>query len=273
MWRRWMWPASCAGYGRRKNCRREFLRKCCSGTSPPTPADGLRLDPDDPRLLLHELASSGTEEDLGRSILGCGDGPAAFNSALTRRGGCVVSCDPLYRFSAGQIRGRIEATRGTIMEQLRRSRGDYVWDLLPSPEALESVRLAAMEEFLADFEEGREEVRYLAAELPHLPFAPGRFDLALCSHLLFLYSGQLSLEFHRAALLELCRVAREVRIFPLLDLGGAKSPYVERLAGEFAEAGHEVELRRVPYEFQKGADEMMRVRASVPGEVRRLCRV
>ncbi|HEX9123420.1 MAG TPA: hypothetical protein VF984_08680 [Actinomycetota bacterium] len=34
--------------------------------APPTPADGLRLDPDDPRLLLHELASAETQEDLGR---------------------------------------------------------------------------------------------------------------------------------------------------------------------------------------------------------------
>lgn len=28
-----------------------------------------------------------TKEDLGRRILGCGDGPAGFNAELTKRGG------------------------------------------------------------------------------------------------------------------------------------------------------------------------------------------
>jgi hypothetical protein len=50
------------------------------------------------------------DADLARSILGCGDGPASFNAELTRRGGRVVSADPIYRFSADQIRSRIDAT-------------------------------------------------------------------------------------------------------------------------------------------------------------------
>lgn len=45
--------------------------------------------------------------DLGQRILGCGDGPAAFNAALTARGGQVVSVDPLYAFDAVQIHARI----------------------------------------------------------------------------------------------------------------------------------------------------------------------
>ena len=44
--------------------------------------------------------------------------------------------------------------------------------------------------------------------------------MALCSHLLFLYSDHLDAAFHRAAIRDLCRVAGEVRIFPLLALGG-----------------------------------------------------
>jgi len=46
--------------------------------------------------------------------------------------------------------------------------------------------MAAMQEFLADYRAGGREGRYMAATLPHLPFADGAFDLALCSHLLFL---------------------------------------------------------------------------------------
>ena len=59
---------------------------------------------------------------------------------------------------------------------------------------------------------------YVAARLPRLPFADDTFELAVCSHLLFLYSAELSAEFHLVALRELLRVAGEVQVFPLLDM-------------------------------------------------------
>jgi hypothetical protein len=83
--------------------------------------------------------------------------------------------------------------------------------------------MAAMRQFLDDYAQGRRDGRYLPAELPELPFAGASFDLALSSHFLFLYSTQLGSEFHRAAVREMCRVAAEVRIFPLLALGGQRS--------------------------------------------------
>ncbi len=43
--------------------------------------------------------------DLGLRILGCGDGPAAFNTVLTKQGGNIVSIDPIYVFEAEQIGG------------------------------------------------------------------------------------------------------------------------------------------------------------------------
>lgn len=36
-----------------------------------------------------------TTVELGQRILGCADGPAAFNAGLTQRGGQVISVDPL----------------------------------------------------------------------------------------------------------------------------------------------------------------------------------
>ncbi len=76
-----------------------------------------------------------------------------------------------------------------------------------------ATRLAAMENFLADYEAGKAAGRYIEGVLPSLPFADDSFDLALCSHLLFLYSEQLDADFHIAAVRELLRVARDVRIF------------------------------------------------------------
>lgn len=51
-----------------------------------------------------------TDADLEKRILGCGDGPAAFNAMLTQQGGQVVSIDPIYQFDADAIRTRIQAT-------------------------------------------------------------------------------------------------------------------------------------------------------------------
>ena len=48
-----------------------------------------------------------TPEDLKRKIMGCGDGPASFNAEFTERGGIVKSVDPIYCFSADQIKQRI----------------------------------------------------------------------------------------------------------------------------------------------------------------------
>ena len=46
-----------------------------------------------------------TPADLERRILGCGDGPAAFNAEATRRGARVVSCDPLVCLQPRRHRG------------------------------------------------------------------------------------------------------------------------------------------------------------------------
>jgi SAM-dependent methyltransferase len=205
------------------------------------------------------LFALGPEELRGR-ILGCGDGPAAFNAELTRRGGAIVSVDPLYRFSAAEIRRRITETSQTVLDQVRAHEGDYVWRSIVSVEHLGAVRLLAMERFLADFEDGRRAGRYLAAALPALPFADQQFDLALSSHFLFLYSGQRSAAFHVAAIEEMLRVAHEVRVFPLLTLDGARSPHVAAVRGRLRSKGFRSVIKPVPYEFQRGACEMLVIR-------------
>ncbi len=201
-----------------------------------------------------------TEADLGAKILGCADGPASFNAEATRRGTEAVSCDPIYRWSGPQIRDRIDATCDGILEETRRNAHEFVWDSIRSVDDLGHVRMTAMRMFLDDYGSATAHRRYVAAALPALPFADASFELALCSHFLFLYSRHLSAAFHHAAVLEMCRVAREVRVFPLLALGGGQSPYVETTTTSLVTSGFDVSIEQVPYEFQKGGNHMMRVR-------------
>jgi hypothetical protein len=200
-----------------------------------------------------------TDDDLTLEIVGCGDGPASFNAEATRRGTHVVSCDPIYGFEKSQIRDRIIATSRQIINEVRHNAHEFVWgEGIETVEQLEKVRTDAMQTFLEDYELG--DPRYVQAELPRLPFSDGAFDLALCSHLLFLYSSQLGELFHRQAVGEMCRIADEVRIFPLVALGGQPSPFIDVCAREFHQRGREVSIEAVPYEFQRGACEMMRAR-------------
>lgn len=201
------------------------------------------------------------ETELAGRIVGCGDGPASFNAEATARGGRVVSCDPIYGFSAEEIGKRIEESYSVVMAQTRANAGQFVWGAgIDSLETLGAVRMAAMRRFLADYEAGRNEGRYLERALPELGFEAGSFDLALCSHFLFLYSDQFDAAFHVAAVAEMVRVAQEARIFPLLGLDARPSPHLGAVMDEMGRMGVGVEIVAVDYEFQRGGNQMMRVR-------------
>jgi len=201
-----------------------------------------------------------SEQDLKLRIVGCGDGPASFNAEMLQLGHRVVSCDPLYQLSATQIQERIDVTYENVMRQTTENQHKFVWTRIKTPEELGKIRLAAMRKFLVDFDSGKRDGRYVTAELPDIPFESNAYDLAVCSHFLFLYSDILSFEFHQRAIEEMCRVAREARIFPLLNYNATLSPFLEPLLKVLTEAGYNTSVETVPYEFQRGGNQMLRVR-------------
>jgi hypothetical protein len=200
-----------------------------------------------------------SDEDLQRRILGCADGPASFNAEASQRGACVVSVDPIYAFSRREIQRRIDETYEEVIAQTRRNQADFVWKNFRTVDELGQARTASMQRFLDDFDAGLRARRYLAGELPSLPFDDGEFDLAVCSHFLFLYSDQLSEAFHVESTTELCRIAGEVRIFPLVSLDGLPSCHVEPVADAARRGGRKAQVLTVPYEFQRGANQMLRI--------------
>ena len=202
-----------------------------------------------------------SESDLRRRILGCADGPAAFNSVANKKGGGVISVDPLYEFSAAQIRSRIDAVFDSVLAETERNSQEFVWRHVASVAELGRLRKAAMDEFLSDFEKGLKEYRYVAGELPALPFMDKTYELALCSHFLFLYSEQFDIGFHVESIKELCRIAEEVRIFPLTELGARPSRHLRAVVEITTALGLHPEIVTVDYEFQKGANRLLRLRA------------
>lgn len=198
-----------------------------------------------------------SEDDLQKRLLGCGDGPACFNAQLTQRGGNVISVDPVYQFSSEQIRSRIEEVYPQIMSQMEQNADSYIWESIKDVAELGKVRMAAMQRFLSDYDSGLEAGRYISASLPNLPFQYQQFELALCSHFLFLYSEHFDLEQHIQGMKELCRVAAEVRVYPLLSLDSKPSKHLSAVIDALEVAGIRTSLQTVDYRFQRGATDML----------------
>ncbi|MEM7064844.1 MAG: SAM-dependent methyltransferase [Cyanobacteria bacterium P01_B01_bin.77] len=200
-----------------------------------------------------------SDVDLNAKILGCGDGPASFNAEMAALGHVVVSIDPIYQFSAEQIERRVRATYEPVISQVKQNSSQYVWANFQNADELGKARLNAMENFLLDYESGKISGRYLCQSLPSLEFDDNQFELCLCSHLLFLYSNQLSLDFHLASIDELLRIALEVRIFPLVKLDGQLSSYLKLILEDLSNKGYSAQVQSVAYEFQKGGNQMLTI--------------
>ena len=200
-----------------------------------------------------------SNKDLQKKILGCGDGPSSFNAELTARGGEVTSIDPIYEFTKEQLTKRIDEVAVEVMGMVRQYSSNFVWKNIKDPEELEQIRMSAMRRFLEDYEQGLEQKRYCFEMLPSLSFEDRSFDLVLSSHFLFLYSEHLDFEFHLNAILEMLRVANEVRIFPLKTLNNIYSPHLDKVREVLEQRGFKSEIIQTAYEFQQGADEMLKV--------------
>lgn len=195
--------------------------------------------------------------DLQKRILGVGDGPASFNAEATVKGAKITSIDPIYQFDGAEIKQRFDAVVDNIIDQVIATTDSWVWEYHKNPQDLKASRIKAMEAFLQDYQQGKQESRYLAQELPRLDFAEQTYDLALCSHFLFLYSEHCDRDFHLAAIAEMLRVSQEVRIFPLLTLMQETSPYLDEVINKFNNSEHSVTQVKVAYELQPGANKML----------------
>ena len=193
--------------------------------------------------------------ELPESVLDCCAGGAGFTAEAAARGVDAIAADPAYELDHAElvdsVRRSLPATSGIVDEHA----GSFVWHWYGSPERKDQYRIEAADRFLQDVEAAPE--RYVAAGLPDLPFRDRRFEMVLCSHLLFTWSGKYDRDWHEAALRELIRVSNsEVRIFPLVQQGaGATIPWLPELLESLD--GVTYEIRKVPYEFQVGADQML----------------
>lgn len=204
--------------------------------------------------------------DPGSDILDVAAGPASFVAEWNDRaqrlktGGQAVAIDPLYNHPPLEIARDVAMARDQVMPGVRAHPERYDWSSLPNPDALEQVRVASMERFLEDYRQPDSHRRYRVGVLPSLELPGRHFDLALCSHFLFLYADMLDEQFHLASIRRLIELAADVRIYPLLNLDNQRPGFLKRLIETLREAdGLTVEEVPVSYRFQTGAHSMLRI--------------
>lgn len=197
----------------------------------------------------------------GARILDCGGGPSSFTAEWGEQGGFAVAADPLFARSSDEIAEGFDDVAARMLDGMRAARARFNWNHYPSPEAVVEQRRRALKRFRTDLSSPQREGGYVASSLPNLPFSDGSFDLALSSHLLFLYSEELDLTAHIAALTEMLRVSDEVRVFPLIEMNGEPSRHVEPTLEHFGSRAI-CEVVEVPFEFQRGGNRMLRLKTS-----------
>jgi hypothetical protein len=172
----------------------------------------------------------------------------------------VTACDILYDLTADKLMEKGKKDIQHVFEKFDEVNHLYVWKYYKDKDEVMALRSRALEIFADDFINGFKEGRYRYAELPHLPFPDKSFSLVLSGNFLFLYGDRLDLDFHKACIKELIRVCSgEVRIFPLIGLNFKPYPYLDDILSSLDSNGIKVEIVKVPFEFQKGANQMLKI--------------
>lgn len=200
-----------------------------------------------------------SQDDMNSSILEYGCGPSAVNSRQTANNNKVISCDPLFVLDKDTLSSKVTMIFADMAEQVKREQERFDFTRSGGYEQLVAERQQGVKEFFADYQAGKAQGRYQGITDYNLPFADFSFDFALSSHYLFADLDNQTVEFHLAVIRELARVAKEVRIFPLIDREGNTSEFLGPVLLGLQQDNYGVEVREVDFHLHQTGNAMLRV--------------
>ena len=194
---------------------------------------------------------------VGRRVLDVAGGVSSFCAEANEVGIRVTSLDPIYSLPPQKITERSE----TDLDSVYRDIGQvptYRWGYYKNPDYMRQLRERAFSIFLADYTNHSK--RYVAGELPKVPFADGEFDLTLVSYFLFAYQDRLNYEFHRDSIVEIMRVTRgEARIYPTVTFEAEPSEYMPKLQSDPALQEFQFTEVKTDFEFLVNSNSFLKV--------------
>ena len=199
-------------------------------------------------------------EDLKhKKVLDCPSGASSFVATVSKNGIEAKGVDVIYGFDKDSIESQGIKSIEKIYEDTSWMDANKM-DFYKSKENHRFQRESALKAFISDYNKEN----YMLAKLPNLPFENDSFDVIVSSHLLFVYDDRFDYEFHKNSILEMLRIAKEVRIFPLVDFKNGRaneeknfSPFVYRLLEELS--NFKCEILKTDFEFQPRANFYLKI--------------
>lgn len=194
----------------------------------------------------------------GKAVLDVASGVSSFCAEASEIGIQATACDAIYELEEPVIRSRCS---GDLENVARAMAGlpTYRWETMGSVEAMRDLRERAYLKFLADYPAHRG-TRYVAGTLPRLPFDDARFDLTLCSYLLFVYEEHFSYDFHKQSVNEIMRVtSSEARFYPTVNYECGRSSHLARMLEDEEMKHLHFEIVPTDFEFLRNSNNYLRV--------------
>lgn len=200
-----------------------------------------------------------SDEDMNSRILEFGCGPSAVNSEQTQLNHHVVSADPLFVLDKDTLSSKAVMIFADMADEIKAEEARFDFTRSGGFEKLVAERQEGMNTFFADYEQGKNEGRYIGVTDCHLPFADFSFDFALVSHYLFADLDNQTVAFHLKVIKELARVAKDVRIFPLIDREGNTSEFLGPVLLGLQKENFGVEVKEVAFHLHQTGNAMLHV--------------
>ena len=196
---------------------------------------------------------------IGKKVLDCPSGASSFIKTANEKGIKAKGADIIYQFNIDEIKEQALKTMEQIYTDTSWMHG-FCFDFYTSIENHKIHRQNALEGFYTHFNG----FDYSSMGLPKLRYQSDSFDLVLSSHLLFTYDDRFDYEFHKNSILEMLRIGKELRLFPLVDFKNSRldeeqnfSPFVYKIMEELKE--YKMEIVKVGFEFQPKAGYMLKI--------------
>lgn len=199
-----------------------------------------------------------TDADWQKSMLDFPGSISCFNADVHTYAPHVVSADAIYDKSPQDMKVYAEMRLDREKQRLIEQADQLLQKGQAGVEAILSMWSSNKEKFIADYADGKKAGRYQHVLMPELPFERHQFDLALCSDYVFNRSAQNDCQ-PADVIRALCRVAAEVRIFPLFNERGEIADSLGPVMLELQQNHYGIEIREVKFQNLKGGNAMLRV--------------
>ncbi|MFW9989516.1 MAG: hypothetical protein ACFFC3_12750 [Candidatus Odinarchaeota archaeon] len=193
------------------------------------------------------------------TILDVGSGVSSFCAEASNRGIKVTAMDPIYDYNSSSLELKCSKDLDLIIEELNGVEYLYIWEIFRSKNDLKKHREKAYKEFIKHYRDNKGGL-YISEKMPKTIFKSNQFDIIISSHLLFLYDHIFDYNFHKNTIKEMLRIcSKEVRIFPLVNLYGKRSPFLSRILDDDNFLDYKKSIEKVKYQFIRGGNEFLRM--------------